>query len=124
MKTKAPLPDEISEDAEQHERRIRKAGGQLDADAIPEYLARHAPREVTEAMNRVLGEVGETVDPLVVAASRQILERTDWQEVDQAWCDEAERRDREMGDDPAAGVPADEVFAQSSCPRGKLSATA
>ncbi len=27
-----------------------------------------------------------------------------------AWLDEAERRDREMGDDPEAGIPAGEVL--------------
>lgn len=27
-----------------------------------------------------------------------------------SWLDEAERRDREMGEDPAAGAPADEVL--------------
>ena len=27
-----------------------------------------------------------------------------------AWLDEAERRDRQLGDDPAAGIPAAEVF--------------
>ena len=31
----------------------------------------------------------------------------------QAWLDEAERRDREMGDDPEAGVPAEEVLREA-----------
>jgi putative addiction module component (TIGR02574 family) len=30
--------------------------------------------------------------------------------VREAWLDEAERRDRDMGEDPDAGVPAGEVF--------------
>lgn len=30
--------------------------------------------------------------------------------VSQVWLDEAQRRDREMGEDPEAGVPAQEVF--------------
>lgn len=31
-------------------------------------------------------------------------------EVAAAWLDEAERRDRQMGDDPQAGSPADQVL--------------
>ena len=31
-------------------------------------------------------------------------------ETTKAWLDEAERRDREMGDDPKAGVPAQDVL--------------
>lgn len=31
-----------------------------------------------------------------------------------SWLDEAERRDREMGDDPAAGAPTDEVLRRAS----------
>lgn len=31
-------------------------------------------------------------------------------EIWEAWLDEAQRRDREMGEDPKAGIPAHEVF--------------
>lgn len=32
------------------------------------------------------------------------------EEIWQAWLDEAERRDREMGEDPDAGIPFEEVM--------------
>ena len=39
------------------------------------------------------------------------------EEVDRAWLDVAERRDREMGHDPGGGIPAEEVFRKA---RAKL----
>lgn len=78
MKTAVSLPDEVFEAAERQARRAQKSRSQLYAEALSEYLARHAPDEVTEAMNRVVGDVGETSDPFVSGAARRILERTEW----------------------------------------------
>lgn len=78
MKTAVSLPDGLFRDAEKHARRTRKSRSQLYAEAISEYLARHAPDEVTEAMNRVVDQVREPADPFVTAAARRILERTEW----------------------------------------------
>ena len=74
MKATISLPDWIFRAAERHGRRARKSRGQLYAEAIAEYLARHAPEEVTEAMNRVVDQVTGAADPFVVAASRRVLE--------------------------------------------------
>ena len=52
-----------------------------DIFARAERLARstrRAPEEVTEAMNRVCGEVGDSKDPFVSTAARRILERSEW----------------------------------------------
>lgn len=57
---------------------MKKSRSQLYADAIAEYLARHAPDEVTEAMNKVLDHVQEPRDPFVSEAARRILERSEW----------------------------------------------
>ena len=78
MKTAVSLPDEVFRAAERHARRARKSRSQLYAEALSEYLARHAPDEVTEAMNRVLGQLNEPTDPFVTAAARRILERSEW----------------------------------------------
>jgi hypothetical protein len=50
----------------------------LYGDALREYLARHAPNKVTEAMNRACAEVGEGKDPFVSSAARRALERSEW----------------------------------------------
>lgn len=78
MKTAVSLPDHVFEAAERQARRARKSRSQLYAEALSEYLARHAPDEVTEAMNQVVDEVGETSDPFVTEAARRILEQTEW----------------------------------------------
>jgi hypothetical protein len=46
--------------------------------ALAEYVARHAPQQVTEAMDRVWAEVGEKTDEFASAAARRTLEHSEW----------------------------------------------
>jgi hypothetical protein len=79
MKTAVSLPDQVFQAAERHAKRAHKSRSQLYAEALAEYLTRHAPEEVTEAMDRVVDQLGEQrTDPFVAHAGRRILERTDW----------------------------------------------
>lgn len=84
MKTAISIPDEIFRGAEQLARRARKSRSQLYSDAVREYIARHAPDEITEAMNRVCVELKQTAglketnDRFVSAAARRALERVEW----------------------------------------------
>jgi metal-responsive CopG/Arc/MetJ family transcriptional regulator len=78
MKTAVSLPDAVFRAAEQQARRTKKSRSQLYADALSEYLARHAPDEVTEAMNRVVDQLSEPTDAFVSAAGRRILQGTEW----------------------------------------------
>jgi metal-responsive CopG/Arc/MetJ family transcriptional regulator len=78
MKTAISLPDDVFRAAERHARRAKKSRSQLYAEAISEYLARHAPDEVTEAMNRVIDQLHEPTDPFVSRAARRVLDRTEW----------------------------------------------
>jgi hypothetical protein len=64
--------------AERQARGARKSRSQLYAEALSEYLSRHAPDEVTEAMNQVLDQVTEPTDPFGTAAARRILESSEW----------------------------------------------
>ena len=77
MKTAVSLPDDVFRAAERHARRARKSRSQLYAEALSEYLARHAPDEVTDAMNRALDQLPESTDSFVRAASLRILERSE-----------------------------------------------
>ena len=70
MKTAVSLPDDVFRAAERHARRARKSRSQLYAEALSEYLARHAPDEVTEAMNLVIDQLTEPTDPFVTAVAR------------------------------------------------------
>jgi predicted transcriptional regulator len=59
-------------------RRLRKPRGVVLREAIEEYAARHEPEAVTQAMNRVAAVLDTRLDPGVAAASRRVLERTEW----------------------------------------------
>jgi len=78
MKTAISLPDEVFHAAERHARRVQKSRSQLYAEALTEYLARHAPDEVTETMNQVMDELEKPLDPFVATAARRVLEQSDW----------------------------------------------
>jgi metal-responsive CopG/Arc/MetJ family transcriptional regulator len=58
MRITASIPEELLERMEHLARRTKKLRSRLFADALREYLAHHAPDEVTEAMNRACA-VGE-----------------------------------------------------------------
>ena len=78
MKTAVSIPDELFESAELLARRTKKSRSRLFRDALKEYVARHSPDQITEAMNSALAGVGETDDGFVCTAARRILERTKW----------------------------------------------
>jgi metal-responsive CopG/Arc/MetJ family transcriptional regulator len=78
MKTAVSLPDKLFRAAERQARRTKKSRSQLYADALAEYLTRHAPDEVTEAMNRVVEQLDEPMDRFVSRAARRVLERSEW----------------------------------------------
>ena len=79
MKTAISLPDAVFRAAERHAKRVRKSRSQLYAEALAEYLSRHAPEEVTEAMNQVVGRMDEGRDRLFVhAAAHAVLQRVEW----------------------------------------------
>jgi metal-responsive CopG/Arc/MetJ family transcriptional regulator len=78
MKTAVSIPDDVFEGAERLARRTKKSRSQLFSDALREYVARHAPENVTDAMDRVCAEPGHTTDEFVSSASRRVLERSEW----------------------------------------------
>jgi len=78
MKTAISIPDALFADAERLARRLKKSRSALFSDAVAEYLARHDPEAITEAMNEVCSEVDARPDPALSAASRRILERSEW----------------------------------------------
>ncbi len=78
MKTAISIPDDVFKGAERLARRTRKSRSKLFSDAVKEYVARHAPEEVTDAMDRVCAELGEPTDPFASSAARRVLERMEW----------------------------------------------
>ena len=62
MKTAVSIPDEVFEKVERLAERGRRSRSEVYSAALREYVARHAPDEVTDAMNRVCDEVGAEPD--------------------------------------------------------------
>ncbi len=79
MKTSVSLPDDLFYAGERQANRAAKSRSQLYTEALAEYLARHAPDEVTEAMNEVVDQLDEaSFEPFLATAARRVLERTEW----------------------------------------------
>ena len=78
MKTAISLPDAVFRAAERQAKRAGKSRSQLYAEALAEYLSRHAPDEVTAAMDRVVDQLDAAPDPYVQAAAHSVLQRVEW----------------------------------------------
>jgi metal-responsive CopG/Arc/MetJ family transcriptional regulator len=78
MKTAVSIPDEVFAETERLARHLKKSRSEVYSLALAEYVARHAPERVTEAMDRVVAEVGGESDEFAAAAVRRILERSQW----------------------------------------------
>ena len=78
MKTAVSIPDEVFSETERLARHLNKSRSEVYSLALAEYVARHAPDRVTEAMDRVSAEVGEQSDQFAASAARRILERSEW----------------------------------------------
>lgn len=62
MKTAVSISDELYQEAERLARQTKKSRSRVYSEALREYLARHAPDEVTKAMDRACAEAGVTRD--------------------------------------------------------------
>lgn len=78
MKTAISIPDDVFEEAERLAQELRTSRSQLYSRALSEFVARHAPDRITEAMNRVIDEVGDEVDEFSQRAAQLVFERVEW----------------------------------------------
>jgi metal-responsive CopG/Arc/MetJ family transcriptional regulator len=78
MKTAISLPDGVYREAERYARRQGKSRSQLYAEAITEYLARHASDSVTEMLNKVWDELGYPDRSFTRQAAKKILGQESW----------------------------------------------
>jgi metal-responsive CopG/Arc/MetJ family transcriptional regulator len=78
MKIAVSIPDEIFVQAEELSQKSDISRSALYARALSEYVARHGSDHVTEAMNRVCEILDSRTDKFVAAASRVILEQSEW----------------------------------------------
>jgi metal-responsive CopG/Arc/MetJ family transcriptional regulator len=78
MKTAVSIPDDVFEKAERLARRARRSRSEVFSAALREYVARHAPDEVTEAMDRVCAALHGEPDAFIRTAGHRALEKTEW----------------------------------------------
>ena len=78
MKTAVSVPDDVFERAERLARRAGRSRSELYSAALREYVARHAPEDVTEALDRVSGQIDPPLDPFIAAGGRRVLEASEW----------------------------------------------
>jgi metal-responsive CopG/Arc/MetJ family transcriptional regulator len=78
MKTAVSIPDDVFEEAERLAAELQTSRSQLYSRALKEFVTRHTPDRMTEAMNRVIDEVGGEVDEFSQRTARRVLEQVDW----------------------------------------------
>ena len=78
MKTAISIPDPVFEEMERLVAELQTSRSQLYSRALQEFVARHSPDRLTEAMNRVIDEVGGEVDDFSRRAARNVLEKVEW----------------------------------------------
>ena len=78
MKIAVSVPDDVFEEAERLARRMKRSRSEVYSRALAEYVARHAPDRVTEAMDRALAEIDEPPDRFARAIARRVLTRSEW----------------------------------------------
>lgn len=78
MKTAVSLPDEVFDQAEDMAKTLKVSRSELYSRALKEFLARHAPDRVTEALDKLSEELDTKPEPFVRRAARETLERNEW----------------------------------------------
>jgi predicted transcriptional regulator len=78
MKTAVSVPDDVFESAERLARRARRSRSEVYSAALREYVARHSPDEITDALNEVIEETRASIDPFVAAAAARTIDRVEW----------------------------------------------
>jgi metal-responsive CopG/Arc/MetJ family transcriptional regulator len=78
MKTAVSVPDALFEQVDRLARRSHRSRSEVYSAALREYMARHAPDEVTEAIDQVVAELGEAVESFTGEAARRTLGGAEW----------------------------------------------
>jgi predicted transcriptional regulator len=78
MKTAISVPNEVFEQAERLARQQGRSRSEFYSAAVREYVARHAPDDVTDALDRVVAEIGEESTGFRRAAAAKVMRRSEW----------------------------------------------
>ncbi len=79
MKTAVSVPDDLFAQVDRLARRSQRSRSEVYSAALREYVARHAPDEVTARLDAVVAEVGDAgADEFTTRAARQMLHSSEW----------------------------------------------
>lgn len=78
MKTAVSVPDDLFAQADRLAKRSRRSRSEVYSAALREYVARHAPDEVTAGLDAVVAEIGEAPDAFASRAARRTLGHDEW----------------------------------------------
>ena len=78
MKTAVSVPDALFEQVDRLARRSHRSRSEVYSAALREYMARHAPDEVTEAIDQVVAELDEAAESFAGEAARRTLGAAEW----------------------------------------------
>jgi len=77
MKTAISVPDEIFDEGEHLAKRLKVSRSELYARALAEFVSRHAPEAVTEALDLVCDRTEADAD-FARRAAKKTLRRAEW----------------------------------------------
>jgi len=77
MKTAVSIPDEVFAEAERLRRRLEKSRSELYSNALREYVARHDPDYVTEALDQICSDTPSD-STFATTAAEETLRRSEW----------------------------------------------
>jgi len=78
MKLAISIPDAVFVAAESMVKEAQTSRSHLYARALEEYIARHAPEQVTLAMDQAVEAVGQESASFRRRAARRVLENSEW----------------------------------------------
>ena len=79
MKTAVSVPDDLFAQVDRLASRSRRSRSEVYSAALREYVARHAPDEVTTRLDAVVAEAGDAgANAFAAGAAGRTLESGDW----------------------------------------------
>ena len=79
MKTAVSVPDDLFAQVDRLAKRSRRSRSEVYSAALREYVARHAPDEVTAGLDAVLADLGQPgAGDFTANAARRTLETSEW----------------------------------------------
>ena len=78
MKTAIPLPDDVVVEAESLASQTRISRSELQGRALEEFLAKHAPDRMTQALDTLCDSVDTRPDGFAARSGRRVWGPNDW----------------------------------------------